>query len=84
MEEYLNKLVASGYDFVICAAAGNCDNTEFVKDNSETYWYKLPTTKEMIDSSVTRVKGGVLAEYGYNLAAIDAKTDVIYKVITYC
>ncbi len=71
LEEYLNKLVAAGYDFVICTSAGNTNATSFVVDTSETYGVRQATATERSDSTITKYKGDVLAYYDCALTAID-------------
>lgn len=70
LAEYLNKLVVAGYDFVICVAAGNYDSYKFIVDSSEPYGFREATDDEIKDTSITKVGGNVLAEFGYNLTAI--------------
>lgn len=71
LEEYLNKLVAAGYDFVICTSAGNTNATQFVVDTSKAYGVRKATATEKADASITKYKGNVLAYYDCALTAIE-------------
>lgn len=71
LEEYLGKLVAAGYDFVICTSAGNTNNTQFVVDTSKPYGVREATTAEISDTTITKESGNVLARWDCALTAID-------------
>lgn len=71
LEEYLSKLVAAGYDFVICTSAGNTNNTQFVVDTSEPYGVREATNAEKSDTTITKESGDVLARWDCALTAID-------------
>ncbi len=68
--EYLNKLVAAGYDFVICAAAANTNDKQFIIDTNKKYGVRLATQEELDDTSITKYSGNVLACYASALSAI--------------
>lgn len=67
LEEYLNKLVIAGYDFVIVNSAGNLEDTKFIPDNSEAYGYRVMEEK---DNAEEACSGGVDAYYNNALSAI--------------
>lgn len=68
IEEYLNKLVMSGYDFVIVTSAGNSENVIFVRDDSADYGYRL--YNDRTDSDKPTYSGDVLAQYDCELTSI--------------
>lgn len=68
LEEFLNKLIISGYDFVIVTSAGNVNNIKFVKDSNARYGYRELEDNNAEDQTWS---GGALAYYNNFLNAID-------------
>ncbi len=69
LEEYLNKLVMSGDDFLIVTSAGNTENISFVKDNSVDYGYREYDYEN--DKGAKTYSGGVEAYFDCALTAIE-------------
>lgn len=73
LEEYLNKLVTQGYDFVIVTSAGNSENVKLVQDNNEPYGYRIYDSANEEDTGKKTYSGGVYAQYDCALTAITDK-----------
>ena len=71
LEEYLGKLVAAGYDFVICTSAGNTNDTQFVVDTSKPYGVREATDADIADTTISKIFGNVLALWDCELTAIN-------------
>ena len=77
--EFFKKMIASGYDFVICCSAGNTNDNYFIKSTGtgSKYGIRKATKDEINDSNITKLSpGGVDAQYNSVLTAI---TDDVVK-----
>jgi len=74
----LQKMIDKGYEFVICVAAGNSNNTYYFKDDKATYGYKESITWPW--ELVNMTKGGAEAKYNNFLNLIE-KDDVKDRII---
>lgn len=67
----LQKLIIQGYDFLFIVAAGNGNETEFVKDPNGKYEYSIYDSDNLDHKNLTPVKGHPDAKYSFHLTAIE-------------
>ena len=78
MDNFLQRLVARGYDFVLVIAAGNTNGYTFIKDDAEDYGYRYYDAT--IDDSADKEVGGALAIYNHFLSYSYQSSDRIIVV----
>ena len=70
MEEFFEKMILAGYDFVICVAAGNANNNYPYKVDAKFDYYLTNITKEIVKKRII-VVGAIrqnVEHDGYNMA----------------
>ncbi len=78
MDRFLQRLIDRGYDFVLVISAGNANNKEYVKDDTETYGYREYVKGS--DPVSAREVGGVKAIYNNFLSYAQQTKDRIIVV----
>lgn len=71
LDNYLQRLLNRGFDFVIVVAAGNGNNNHYIKDDDVTYGYYEHKYCAIEQCPENVQGGGVLAEYSHFLSAAE-------------
>lgn len=75
MEEFLEKFINKGYDFIIITSAGNSEMKPFVKVSDSNYPYGYRPYSDQLDNRDTTIKKAhVYAYYNGSLSAIKNNT----------
>lgn len=77
-DKFLTKLINSGYDFTIVAAAGNDNGKYYIADPSKTYGYRLATNAE---SAGLTPYNNIDAQYGSILTGIPTTSKAYKRII---
>ena len=73
LTDFFKKMIASGYDFVICCSAGNSNGYSYIitSGKGSVFGVRTATQDEINDPNITTVSpGGVDAQYNSALTAI--------------